>query len=242
MGAYCSAVVSLGLLEIGAVPKVTIVERDPLLFSFWSCVFEHTEEIIGRFLDLPITLETWHQFSPLLKIDSVKPRDVIKLGLAGLFFNRANFSGILHGGPIGGFTQESEYKIDCRSNQGEIVARIMQLAQLAPYVTVKFGDGLQQIKKDLKKKRVLYYVDPPYFEMGRRLYRYYFKLRDHKQLAETLKKAQFPWVLSYDRNHVIEFLYDGCDVRKHGFHYSARSRKRESELVIASFKLPAHLV
>jgi|ERR1043166_7404285 DNA adenine methylase len=236
-----SAAVTIGLLELGTVPTATILERDPLLFAFWVSVFERPEELLDRFFDLPMTLETWHHLQPLLQIDDPRTHDMVELGVAGLFFNRANFSGILHSGPIGGALQQSKYKINCRANKGEIAARVAQIAELGRRVTVCFGNGLDLIRTHLSRKRVVYYVDPPYFVMGERLYRYHFRHKDHKQLAMTLKKAKFPWVLSYDNNHVIEFLYEDCEVRKHAFAYSARSRKEHDELVIANFNLPEQL-
>jgi DNA adenine methylase len=237
-----SAAISLGLLELSAVPKATIIERDPLLFAFWSCVFEHTERLINRFLDLPISLNTWKELQPLLSTKTPSSRNLLELGVAGLFFNRTNFSGIIHSGPIGGMSQASEYKIDCRTNKADIIARIARISELHRFVTVKFGDGLEQIKKDAKRNNVFYYVDPPYFLEGERLYRHYFSHKDHKTLASVLNRVRFPWVLSYDTHHVIEFFYGDRHMRRHSFLYSAKSSKRRSELVIANFDLPENLL
>jgi DNA adenine methylase len=122
--------------------------------------------------------------------------------------------------------------------KSELIARIAQIAELRQFVNVQFGDGLAQIKKDLRKTTVFYYVDPPYYLMGDRLYRHSFTHKDHKDLATTLMRARFPWILSYDSHHVIEFLYQDCHVKKHAFLYSVKASKRDSELVIANFKLP----
>ncbi len=236
-----SAAISLGLLELGAIPSVTLIERDPLIFSFWTCVFERPEQLVNRYLDLSISLETWKEFQPLLEVEKPNSRNLMDLAIAGLFFNRANFSGIMHGGPIGGASQSSKYKIDCRTNKAEIITRIALISELAPLVSVKFGDGLAQIKRDARRTNVFYYIDPPYFLMGERLYRHYFSHKDHKKLAEALNRVRFPWVLSYDNHHVIEFLYEDYPVRRHSFLYSAKGSKRYSELVIANFDLPEHL-
>jgi DNA adenine methylase len=236
-----SAAVSLGLLELGAIPNATLVERDPLLFAFWTCVFERPKRLIERFLDLPISLETWNRLQRLLTVKTPTAANLLDLGVAGLFFNRANFSGILHGGPIGGMSQSSRYKIDCRTNKADIAARICQTSEFGQFVTVKFGNGLDQIKKDSRRNSIFYYIDPPYFLTGDRLYRHYFSHKDHKALAAALSQARFPWILSYDNHFVIEFLYQDCHLRKHNFLYSAKSSKRDSELVIANFELPANL-
>ena len=237
-----SAAISLGLLERRAVKMATLVERDPLLYAFWTCVFEHTQRLLDRFYELPITMKTWIELRPLLKIDAPNRKNLMDLAVACLFFNRTNFSGILHGGPIGGMSQESEYTIDCRTNKSDLLARIVQIAEWGKFVEVKFGDGLGQIKNERRRSQVIYYVDPPYVVMGVDLYRHHFSHRDHKALAAELNRARFPWVLSYDNDHVIEYLYEDCHVRSHSFLYSAKSSKRDSELVIANFDLPMNLI
>jgi len=236
-----SAAVSIGLVESGAVKRATIRERDPLLYAFWKCVFENPDDLLVRFQDLPITMDTWHAMRPWLKVEEVTKSNVVDLGLAGLFFNRANFSGILLGGPIGGMQQKSQYPIDCRTNKDDIISRILAIAAFADQLTVEFGDALDLIEEHRRKKNVFFYVDPPYFNKGELLYRHFYRHGDHKRLAAALKNAKFPWVLSYDVHHVIEFLYEDFTVRHHTFQYSARSPKTNDELLIANFELPADL-
>lgn len=234
-----SAAVTLGLLNAKVVKSATLIERDPLLYSFWQCVFDRPDELISTFLDLPITLETWHNFHPLLSIDSPpsRPKQQLQLGLACLFFNRVNFSGILNAGPIGGKEQKSEYKIDCRTNKEEIALRIQKIAEYAACVNVEFGDAIEAINRYRNRKKVFFYIDPPYFQKGESLYRYAYKLKEHKLLAQALTNAKFPWVLSYDVHHVIEFLYEDFHVKKCAFQYSARSPKNHEELVISNFEI-----
>lgn len=237
-----SAAVTLGLLDAKLVKHATLVERDPLVYSFWKCVFEHTDDLISDFTDLPINIETWHKFRPLQSIDFPSQEQVQQLGLACLFFNRANFSGILNAGPIGGKEQRSQYKIDCRTNKEEIISRIQKIATFAESVDVVFGDAVEVIDSFRNKKKVFFYVDPPYFQKGESLYRYSYKLREHKLLAAALVKTKFPWLLSYDVHHVIEFLYEDFHTQKYKFQYSARSPKNHEELVVSNFEIkPASL-
>lgn len=236
-----SAAVSIGLVASGAVPKATILERDPLIYAFWKSVFNHTDELIVNFQDLPITLETWHEFQKFLKVQDASDARTVDLGLAGLFFNRANFSGILNGGPIGGKEQKSQYTIDCRTNKDDIIARILAIAAFADKFEVLNGDALDLIVKQKKRSQCFFYIDPPYFNKGESLYRYYYRHGDHKRLAAALKDAQFKWVLSYDVHHVIEFLYEDLNVYRHVFRYSAHSPKHHEELLISNFVLPSDL-
>jgi len=232
-----SAAVSLTLLEAGVTPEVTLVERDPLIFAFWFAVFNHLDELIVRFQDLPITVETWHSLQPFLRVTNPADADVVSLGLAGLFFNRANFSGILAAGPIGGKGQKSEYAIDCRTRKDELIPRLLAAAAFAGRVNVFFGDAVAYIEAHRRRTKVFFYVDPPYFSKGELLYRHYYKMGDHVALAKSLEACKFPWLLSYDVHHVIEHLYEGKHSQTHHFQYSAHSPKLHEELLISNRQL-----
>jgi DNA adenine methylase len=233
-----SAAISFGLLKLQTISHATLVERDPLLFAFWKCVFEHTDELIHNFEILPINIHTWHKLRPLLNEKEPTSSNLLELGLAGLFFNRANFSGILNGGPIGGLLQKSKYKIDCRTNKEELVKRIRSATQFSDRVTVTHADAVDFINRHKRRKKILFYIDPPYFNKGELLYRYYYRHRDHKILAHTLTSSKFPWMLSYDSHHVIEFLYEDFFIRRHKFQYSARNSTQNEELLISNFGIP----
>lgn len=233
-----SAAVSLGLLDFGLTPNVLLVERDPILYAFWNAVFEKTDELITAFQETPITLESWRKLQPLLQIEKPTKSRIVEMGLAALFFNRANFSGILNAGPIGGKEQRSKYKIDCRTNKDEIISRLLALAMLADKVDTKFDDAINVIKNSGKVKNRFFYLDPPYFDKGELLYRYFYGVREHKELSKALMSAKSPWLLSYDDHHVIEFLYAESYVSRMAFRYSARSPKNHQELLISSFPLP----
>ena len=230
-----SAAVALGLLDFGVTPSVTLMERDPLLYAFWSCVFERPSELIVRFQELAISVDTWNKFQPLLKLDQPDRRRMLDMGVAGLFFNRANFSGILSGGPIGGKLQKSAYKIDCRTNKDDIISRILALAMLADKVKVRFGDAIALVEEMAREANNFFYLDPPYFKKGEMLYRHFYRLKQHKQLAAALSKVDFNWLLSYDEHHVIEFLYEDFFVSKRPFRYSVHSPKNHNELLISNF-------
>jgi len=238
-----SAAVSLGLLDWGIAKSVTLLERDPLLYAFWHCVFNHPSELIVAFQDLPITIETWERTRSLLDMDKPDPKRLLELALAALFLNRANFSGILNAGPIGGRNQRSKYKIDCRTNKDEIISRLLALSMLAPKVEVEFGDAVEWIERN-RKKNLFVYLDPPYFVKGSLLYRYHYRLKDHCELARVLSSAKFKWLLSYDDDPVIEYLYEDFHLSRLSFQYSVHSPKNHSELLISNFghSLPSEYV
>lgn len=235
-----SAAVSLGFLDLNLVSHVTLVERDPLVYSFWKSVVDDAENLITEFESTPISLDKWHELRPLLQLDHPDNGDILKLGLAGLFFNRANFSGILNAGPIGGKEQKSEYKIDCRTNKVEIAKRIRKIAEYRDKISVVFGDAVDFILQHKELENTFFYLDPPYFLKGESLYRYFYRLKEHKTLAKALTDVKFKWLLSYDYHHVIEFLYEDFHINKYEFQYSARSPKNHTELLISNFEIALH--
>ncbi len=234
-----SAIVSLSLVANKIVSKATLVERDPLIYSFWKAVFNHTDTLVSKIEDLRVNIDSWYYFREFLKYDQPDEGHVIELALACLFLNRTNFSGVLHSGPIGGRNQSSQYKIDCRFVKKDIVSRIKDIAQLKERIFVTFGDALS-ILSDCKNKNIeeyFYYIDPPYFKQGSQLYRFHYKAVDHKRLADVLSEAAFPWLLSYDKDEFIELLYADFQQIHQDFRYMTKIPKIEKELVITNMKV-----
>jgi len=232
-----SAAISIALVGSDVCSSASLSERDPLMYSFWKCIFTNPKKLLRRISKTEISLRTWHLLSPLRDLDEPDDSQLDLLAFAALFFNRTNFSGVLHSGPIGGQEQSSEYSIDCRFNRDELTERIEALSTLGDKFDVQFADALDVLKAQRNKREVLFYVDPPYFMQGKKLYRYNYRLNGHIALAETLRKAKFPWILSYDNHDVIENLYEDFHNVYQEFRYSARAQKKESELLITNLEL-----
>lgn len=233
-----SAAVSLYLLDTLAIPSAHLCEKDPLVFSFWHSIKNRFDEFIERFVDLPITLDTWKDLRPLLSIEKPDSTNIVDLGIACLFFNRTNFSGIINAGPIGGMSQSSAYSIDCRTNKDETITRLLAIAMVSSRISITFGDALSVIEDSKSGCHRVLYIDPPYFNKGELLYRKHYKLADHKKLARTLETCEDPWLLSYDDHHIIEFLYSDQHIKRVKFRYSAHSPKNHDELLISNFEIP----
>ena len=233
-----SAAVTLALVSEGVCSSGVIVERDPLIYSFWKVAFSNPEALIRRIEGSEATLSTWHELRPLLSYKEPNNGDLVEMAFAALFFNRTNFSGVLHSGPIGGQDQSSAYKIDCRFNRKELLLKIQKFSAVSKKIEVCFGDPIDVIKSCSRQTKTLFYIDPPYFIQGRKLYRYYYKLKDHLALSKALQKSKFNWILSYDDHDVIKSLYEGFSQVEKAFQYSTRVAKNENELLITNLKIP----
>lgn len=203
------AAVSLHLLASGSVDHVVLAERDPLVYAFWHQACYSAEVLAEDVLNAEVTLGEWH------RLRENPGRSLREKAYACLFLNRTSYSGILHerAGPIGGQRQASAYTIDCRFPRQELADRIRRIGRLAgegrilrvmPY---DFEVAFWEVEDNFRHMDRLYYLDPPFFDKGSRLYRLPFTQGDHERLARLLTGSAQPWVLSYDYHQEIVDLY-----------------------------------
>lgn len=228
--------VSLGLLQMGIVKSITLVEKDPLIYSFWKSVFDNTDKLCENIEKTEINIDTWKALNCYRNIDIPINTMISDLGFAGLFFNRTNYSGILKSGPIGGIDQEGNYKIDCRFNKNRLIETISFLSLYKDKVNVVWSDGisfLNEHKAKIHSTKSFVYVDPPYYNKGKSLYRCFFGNKEHVNLSIQLKSSKYAWLLSYDNAVYINDLYNSTHSRKAlnrqklFFDYSAGVSKKE---------------
>ena len=204
--------VALQLLQSALVEKIILIDRDPWVASFWQTVFFDTEWLIDRIETAVVSLDVW------TAMKASTPQSVREQAWACFFLNRTSFSGILEQrvGPLGGRSQESAYKIDCRFQRQTQIGRIQKIAafrnQVAAIWSMSWDQGLEKIHQEqglgkLPTNNVFFYFDPPFFEKADALYRFYFKDKDHLQLRDALLNLQDKWILSYDSAAQVEALY-----------------------------------
>lgn len=237
------ASVSLELLRLGFVANAVLLERDPLVYAFWWCVFNETDFLCDAVETCPVTIETWNALERTKSVDN--PHDceftLLQLGAAGLFFNRTNFSGILGAGPIGGARQESNYKINCRFNKEKIIRQIRAVAKFSDRVDIQFGDAIKFLRANTEQISTGFsftYIDPPYYLQGKKLYRHSYTDKDHMALAAFIREQAYPWLLSYDDHPRIRELYADNPMQPIYLDYKVKSNRTAQELVISNLVIP----
>jgi len=206
------ASVALQLLKENLVGKVILIDKDPWIASFWHEVFFDTDWLINEIRTIDVTIQKWWEFK------KSEPTTIREQAITGFFLNRTSFSGILEdrAGPIGGKSQNSKYKIDCRFMREVLIDRIMEASKLRSKVYMvmncSWDEGVQQVgdlqlQGDLPTINVFMYFDPPFFEEADALYRYYFTNEDHKKLRDYLLELKDKFILSYDSAEQVEALY-----------------------------------
>lgn len=227
---------ALRLLFEEYVEAITINDADPRIRCFWQAVTRHNEGFLARLKEVEVTVDEWHRQRAVY--DRCDSRRVLDLGFATFFLNRTTRSGIVHnGGPIGGYDQTGNYKIDARFNRVDLARRIQRIGIYADRIDVSGGDGLellQRIEADqASAARTLVYLDPPYYAKGAELYLNNFTHDQHAGLAEFLSQPKnFPWVMTYDNVEPIRLLYEHFHPFRFYLSYSAYERRAGQELLI----------
>jgi DNA adenine methylase len=215
-----------------------------MIYAFWKMVKEWPEVLIDRMMSGKISLAAWRRMTPMRKIDKPTKANLADLGYAGLFFNRTCFSGIVGAGPIGGMTQNSSYKIDCRFNKKELADAIRRCSGVLDRVEIVFGDGIVFLQKECLNMPMhsVVYIDPPYVTNGYKLYRYHFDKVEHERLADAVGDLRVPWLMSYDNHDLIRDLYVGEQAKFVKTYQSLKGSRFVKEILLLSddFRLPSN--
>lgn len=237
------ASVSLGLLGKNCISNAVWVERDPLVYAFWHSVLHDPDSLCAAVDDLDITIETWQEFQPYRGIQAPENNEftLLELGLAGLFFNRTNFSGIIGAGPIGGRNQSSKYGIGCRFNKPRLIEQIQVVSSYSDLIDLHFGDAIGFMRRNAEEISTGFnfmYIDPPYYSQGKKLYRYFYEDQHHIDLAGFIGAQGYPWLVSYDDHPRIHELYAQNKIQPIYLDYNVKSSRRATELLISNIEIP----
>ena len=210
--------------------KLFCNDADRDIYCFWSLVSDPKKEdvILYQMLKSKPTVTSF------LGLKASSSGNRVFSAYRGLFLNRTAFSGIASSGPIGGYEQNSKYKIDCRYNSPRLIKEIKELIELmSGRLTVKCQDVQDYLWNIMPGDAV--YLDPPYYVKGKELYNYHMTPGEHELLAQKLKQHR-NWVLSYDKCPEIDKLYDWArkiDVyAKYSISGKKTSWKKKSEYLI----------
>jgi DNA adenine methylase len=224
---------ALGLLLTGHVNRIVINDLDPAIYAFWRAITESPDHFARLTGGAKLTVKEWQRQKAIYT--NVERDDHLSLGFATFYLNRTNRSGVLNGGPIGGFDQTGNYKIDARFNKTALLERLRIIALYAKKITVLNRDGLEVIKRYANKPHTFIYADPPYFEKAGTLYMNAFDPDDHTALAQCLAdRDNAHWILTYDDVPRVAELYG--DFRREVVHlnYSAHRVAKAEEVMVFS--------
>ncbi len=226
--------VALSLLLAGAVERIIINDYDKAIYSFWRAVKQEPAALIELISKTPITIEEWYKQR---KIYSAATSYSLELAFATLFLNRTNRSGILNAGPIGGYAQEGDWKIDARFDKEAIISKIRVIARVRDQISIYNKDIISFLRNYVPSfsGNLFFYFDPPYFRKGQKLYKNFFVPADHQRICDVITtEITSPWIITYDDVEQIVAMYHTYEMRHFDLTYSAANKGTASELMIFS--------
>lgn len=84
-------------------------------------------------LQVEVSMEEWYKQKAIR--EDLNSYNSLEIGFSTFFLNRTNRSGIIDkAGPIGGFTQQGDYLINCRFNKERLVAQIKKIGEKRDFI------------------------------------------------------------------------------------------------------------
>lgn len=221
--------VAIRLLIEGLVDRIIINDIDYAIYCFWYILLNDTDWLINKIEKTPITIAEWYKQKEVYL--NQKKYDIKTVGFSTLFLNRCNRSGILTAGPIGGRSQDGNYKIDCRFNKKRIINIIRTISLYKNKISIYNLDASELICFLKTQTNTFWFMDPPYFVKGAELYKNSFNYDDHKHLADIIKSnlKDSSWILTYDVCDEIYELYKTFNCKKILLSYTVEVKRKEHE-------------
>lgn len=224
---------ALDLLYSEGVQSILINDADPRIHAFWRSITEQNEDFLELIEGARLNVTEWKRQREIYAAPS--EYDTLSVGFATFYLNRTSRSGIIHNaGPIGGFNQTGNYKIDARFNRDGLIKRVRHIGMYSDRIDVTNLDGLALIRSLASADEPHFvYLDPPYFVKGGDLYLNQFTPDQHAELAKYFdEKYPHRWVMTYDNVSQISDLYKAHNQQTFDLTYSAYERRLGKELLI----------
>lgn len=231
--------VAISLLLNNDIENIIINDLDPSIHAFWFSVLNNTNSLIDRINSTPITIEEWHRQKEIRK-DHREESQSIENAFSTFYLNRTNRSGIIEGGPIGGYEQEGAYKLDCRYTKPNLIQKIRKIAEQRDRIRLYNLDGkdlIQQVIKQENTDQTFCFFDPPYYKQGKTLYSKFFKDEDHRRLHDSIVGLEdYYWITTYDYSDNIRDIYSDCRTFSYQLRYTASVKRKAKEYLFTNEK------
>ncbi len=225
--------------RFGLPKRIVVNDKDAGVAAVWKCVADPSNSAL--LADRMRAIDGWTDRQMLDEHARFRgwasTGNVVDDAFATLYLNRTSFSGNLMSGPMGGYEQKSpRNNIRCRCNGTNLGSIIMNLHGTIGHVLEAHAEDFADVLKREDNPDTLIYLDPPYFEMGKGLYRRYDH-SDHERLQQVLTGIENADILlSYDDHPRIHELYRHAIRDRIGANYCVTAHRacsvRKQELLI----------
>lgn len=192
--------------------KIVVNDIDPAVAAVWRCIANGNlaEDLAKLIKDTPVSVEELGRQKLALQSDNTTEK-----AFARLYQGWTTFRGKKDAGPVGGKAQDSKWdRIDKFYKPGEISARVLDLHDALGSKLEVRNEDFEHLIKEFDQPGAVIYLDPPYYEVGDRLYDQSLSDDDHVRLAELVKGVKKAFVvLSYGDHPRIRELYRGVEIK-----------------------------
>lgn len=170
------------------------------------------------------------------QVKRILPKSALEVAFKTFYLNRTSYSGIINKPAWGYVTGKSAPPSSWVKFVQEAHSKLMG-------VRITSLDFSVVVRTPSTGKRVLIYLDPPYFHADqKRAYTKPFQLQDHIRLAALLRQTEFLFCLSYDDCTEIRKLYEWAEIHPLTWLYNTanlkgETRKRGNELIITNYRI-----
>lgn len=220
-----SAIVALTAVIEKLVHDALIIELDEDVAAVWRAILGRSGSSLAKHI---LTFD-FSERNVISVLDS-KTTNVKERAFQTLLRNRVARNGIL--APGAGILKkgESSHGIGSRWYPETLSKRILDIIEYRNAITFKLCDGLRYLKKCVKEKNYVYFIDPPYDGAGCRLYRH--GEIDNTKLFEVVASLEGDFLMTYNKTTEILELSKKYGFKTKSIQMNGGSRGEKVELLI----------
>jgi DNA adenine methylase len=235
---FGAGAIGIELLKNPKIENYYFADSDASLMAMWFTVIDQPSALIDKLENYTPSVEKFFEFrDELVKVVDVPlgQEAILDMAFKKIVLHQTSFSSMGMRGSVHGGIKQDISKVGDRYNPSNLKIKINNINNLCKQKNVQFQhinffDNLDKIYDN-----TFTYLDPPYVNMGKRVYKDYFELESHYKLkAYIVKMRPTSWLLSYDNNDFIKELYKDCEIKELAMIYTitANNRSQASELLI----------
>jgi len=216
------ACIALASVAHNAVSHATFSEIDPDVAATWETIL-HGEAnwLANKITSFRISRKT------VKKVLARNPTTRRQRAFRCLLKNRTSRGGVITKGA--GLIRKGEdgNGLSSRWYPDTLAMRIIDISALKSKLSFNHVDGFDIIRKYIRRKQAVFFVDPPYTKAASRLYSHW-KI-DHEKLFATLSRAKGATLMTYDDTDEIRKLAKkyGFSFKRISMHTTHHENKRE---------------
>lgn len=181
--------------------EVILVEKDDDIAAVWQAILGKDGKWLSRqIIEFELTKENVE--TVFTKKSSALREKAFEIFLR----NRLQHGGILANGAGLIKNGENGKGLASRWYPGTLSRRIEDIVAIKDKISFIHGDGFRIIEEYSHDKNAVFFIDPPYVQAARRLYRY-FDI-DHEQLFSLVSHIKGDFLMTYDEAEEIKRLAD----------------------------------